>query len=166
MSIYSGKIQHNYFIFSFSCTKGFIHVWNIWYICVIHPIVSVLSFILVKFLSSKGICTCTHYVLHYYKVSWNSVERFQRSCADKKNRTDRQTDWLTDWRTDGRVKNIIPSATHCVGYNYIELGLFIYYQLTIEDLWESGVETADTSTKKELLLIKFFKYNKEHSSSE
>ena len=24
---------------------------------------------------------------------------------------------LTDWLTDGRVKNIIPSATRCVGYN-------------------------------------------------
>ena len=41
------------------------------------------------------ICASTHYVLHNYKVSWNSVERFQRSCADKKNRTD----GLTDWRT-------------------------------------------------------------------
>ena len=29
------------------------------------------------------ICTSTHYVLHYYKVSGNSVERFQRSCANK-----------------------------------------------------------------------------------
>ena len=56
------------------------------------------------------ICTPTHYVLHNYKVSWNSVERFQ-SCADKKNRTDGRTDWLTDWLSDGRVKNIIPSAT-------------------------------------------------------
>ena len=31
------------------------------------------------------ICTSTHYVLHYYKVSGNSVERFQRSCTNKKN---------------------------------------------------------------------------------
>ena len=38
------------------------------------------------------ICASTHYVLHYYKVSRNSVERFQRSCGNKKNRTD----WLTD----------------------------------------------------------------------
>ena len=29
------------------------------------------------------ICTSTHYVLHYYKVSENSVEPFQRSCANK-----------------------------------------------------------------------------------
>ena len=29
------------------------------------------------------ICTSTWYVLHNYKVSWNSVERFQKSCADK-----------------------------------------------------------------------------------
>ena len=29
------------------------------------------------------ICTSTHYVLHNYKVSRNSVERFQRSCTDK-----------------------------------------------------------------------------------
>ena len=47
------------------------------------------------------ICSSTHYVLHNYKVSPNSVERFQRSCADKKNRTDRLTDWLTDWLMDG-----------------------------------------------------------------
>ena len=57
----------------------------------------VVSLILAKFLSSnKGItsrkklnqnflwiCSSTHYVLHYYKVSGNSVEGFQRSCADK-----------------------------------------------------------------------------------
>ena len=30
------------------------------------------------------ICTSTHYVLHYYKVSGNSVEWFQRSCENKK----------------------------------------------------------------------------------
>ena len=29
------------------------------------------------------ICTFAHYVLHYHKVSRNSIERFQRSCADK-----------------------------------------------------------------------------------
>ena len=29
------------------------------------------------------ICISTYYVLHYYKVSGNSVERFQRSCANK-----------------------------------------------------------------------------------
>ena len=34
----------------------------------------------------------------------------ERSCADKKNKTD----GLTDWRTG---QNIIPSATRCVGYN-------------------------------------------------
>ena len=54
------------------------------------------------------ICKSTHYVLDSYKVSRNSVEWFQRSCADKKNRTDRLT--------DGRVKNIIHSATRWVGY--------------------------------------------------
>ena len=45
-------------------------------------------------------CESTH-VLHNYKVSLNSVERFQRSCADKKNRTDGLTDLLTDWLRDG-----------------------------------------------------------------
>ena len=54
------------------------------------------------------ICTSTHYILHNYQVTWNSVEQFQRNCANKKNRT--------DWLTDGRVKNIIPSATCCMGY--------------------------------------------------
>ena len=56
MYIYSRKIQHNYFIYSI-CTKSIIHVhvhvWNNWYICVFHPIVSVVSFILAKFQSSK-----------------------------------------------------------------------------------------------------------------
>ena len=42
------------------------------------------------------ICASIHYVFHHYKVSWNSVERFQRSCADKKNRTNGLTDRLTD----------------------------------------------------------------------
>ena len=46
------------------------------------------------------ICTFTWYVLQNYKVSRNCVERFQRSCADKKNRT--------DGLTDGLVINIIP----------------------------------------------------------
>ena len=41
------------------------------------------------------ICASTHYVLHNYKVSGNFVERFQRSWADKKNRTDGLTDWWT-----------------------------------------------------------------------
>ena len=41
-------------------------------------------------------CTSTHYVLHIYKVSRNSVKRFQRSCANKKIRTDGLTDWLTN----------------------------------------------------------------------
>ena len=36
-------------------------------------------------------------------------QRCQSSCADKKNRTDGLTDW--------QLKNIIPSATCCVGYN-------------------------------------------------
>ena len=49
------------------------------------------------------ICTSTHYVLHNYIVSRNSVERFQRSCANKKNRTDGLTDWLTD-----RSKTLYP----------------------------------------------------------
>ena len=75
----------------------------------------VVSFILAKFLSSKRvllrekkwnqnflwICPSTHYVLNNYKVLRNSVEWFQRSCTNNKNRTDRLTDWLTDWRTDG-----------------------------------------------------------------
>ena len=90
---------------------------------------SVVSFILAKFLCSKRallrekklnqnflwICASTRYVLYNYKVSENSVERFQRSCADKKNRTDGVTDRVTDWR----VKNIIPSATRCVGYKNV-----------------------------------------------
>ena len=32
-------------------------------------------------------------------VPGNSVEQFQRSCAENKNRTDGLTGWLTDWRT-------------------------------------------------------------------
>ena len=38
------------------------------------------------------ICAFTYYDLHNYKDLRNSVERFQRSCADKKNKTDGLTD--------------------------------------------------------------------------
>ena len=63
------------------------------------PTVSVVSFILANFQSSKRgiaprkklnqnalwICTSTHYFLHYYKVSGNSIDRFQScACANKK----------------------------------------------------------------------------------
>ena len=41
-------------------------------------------------------CVSTHDVLYNYKISRNSAERFHRSCANKKNRTDGLTDWLTD----------------------------------------------------------------------
>ena len=50
----------------------------------------------------RWICAFTHYVLHNYKVLGNSVEGFQKSCADKKNGL---TNWLNEWLTDGRVKN-------------------------------------------------------------
>ena len=33
--------------------------------------------------NSLSICTSRHYILHYYIVSRNFVEQFQRSCADK-----------------------------------------------------------------------------------
>ena len=49
--------------------------------------------------SFMWICISKHHVLYYYKVSGNSVERFQRSCADKKNRTD----GLTDWRNGSKI---------------------------------------------------------------
>ena len=42
------------------------------------------------------ICASTRYVFYDYKVPENSVERFQRSCADKKDRTDELTDRVTD----------------------------------------------------------------------
>ena len=61
------------------------------------------------------ICPSTHYVLHNYKVSRNSVERFQRSCANKRNGT--------DWLTDGRVKNIIPKCP----YISIDLHSFFFF---------------------------------------
>ena len=72
---------------------------------------TIVSFILAKFLSSKtgvtprkkmeskfpvDIRIHTLNVLHYDKVSRNSIERFQRSCANKIYRTDGLTDWLTD----------------------------------------------------------------------
>ena len=37
------------------------------------------------------ICAYTHYVLYDYNISGNSVEWFQRSCADERNRTDGRT---------------------------------------------------------------------------
>ena len=64
------------------------------------------------------ICTSTHYVLQFHEVIRNSVERFQRGCADKKSRTDGLTDWLTDWGTDQKHYT---SATRCMGYNKCSL---------------------------------------------
>ena len=69
------------------------------------------------------ICASTHYILHNNKVSRNSVERFQRSYADKNN----TTDWLTDWQ----VKKIIPSATHCLGYKYLWSSIVIEYFISV-----------------------------------
>ena len=97
---------------------------------------SVVSFILVKFQVKKErnsekkinhnflwICTSTHYVLQFHEVIRNSVERFQRGCADKKSRT--------DGLTEGRVKNIIPSATRCMGYNKCSLTCECEFQSTV-----------------------------------
>ena len=62
------------------------------------------------------IISCEYSVLYNYKVSWNSAELFQRSCADKKTG---MTDLLTDWGTG--QKHYIPSATCCMGYNFLPL---------------------------------------------
>ena len=56
------------------------------------------------------VCTSTHYVLHYYKFHEILLRGFRVVALTRKT-------GLTDWQTDGRVKNIIPSATCCVGYN-------------------------------------------------
>ena len=49
------------------------------------------------------------------KFHQNLLSSFRGVALPKKQdwRTDRETDWLTDWL----VKNIIPSATSCMGYN-------------------------------------------------
>ena len=63
------------------------------------------------------------YVLHNYKVSRNSVERFQRSCASKKNRT--------DWLTDGS-KTLYPPQLVAWGMKIVtkqlKLCKYIYFQ--------------------------------------
>ena len=43
------------------------------------------------------------------------------------------TDWLTDWLIDGRVKNIIPSATRCVGYKY-NINFWLHLLIIIFDI--------------------------------
>ena len=60
--------------------------------------------------------------------SRNSLERFQRSCADKKNRTDRLT--------DGPVNNIIPSTTCFLGYKNSEMNSEIQYVKNITSYTE------------------------------
>ena len=91
-------------------------------------------------------CTSTRYVLHNYKVSWNSLPWIKflsskRSITRRKKiesefpvdmhtitlcpsllQSLRNFCWAVseekqDWLTDGRVKNIILSATSWLGYN-------------------------------------------------
>ena len=72
------------------------------------------------------ICASTHYVLNNYKVSRNSVERFQRSYADKKNRTDGLTDLLNYWLTDGS-KTLYPPQLDAWGITNYYIMLYREY---------------------------------------
>ena len=110
------------------------------------------------------ICTSTHYVLHYYKVSGNSVERFQRSCADKlfgvvsfilkfcwavseqlrkQEKQDWLTDWMTDWLTDGS-KTLYPAQLVAWGIiNLLDLQIIhrfnIYNLMFYKGVWSEWV---------------------------
>ena len=56
----------------------------------------------------------TQYELHNYKVSWNFVERFQRSCAkNKKQIKKKQKKNRTDRRTDGSIRNLLRGVWNC-----------------------------------------------------
>ena len=82
----------------------------------------VIFLIMVKFLSSKGaelpgkklnqnfllhvICKSTQ-LQSFMNFCWAVSE--EELCWQKK-------DWRTNWTTDGMVRNIIPYATHCMGY--------------------------------------------------
>ena len=90
------------------------------------------------------ICTSTHYVLHYHKVSRNSVERFQRSCVDKKNRTDGLTDWLSDWLTDGSKSLYPPQLVNKImKFNFISVIWFWFIYLQIKPPETSNVNETD-----------------------
>ena len=62
--------------------------------------------------------------MHIYTLFPSFLQSFKKFCwaVSEVLPWEEKQDWLTvrltDWRTDGCVKNIIPSATRCVGYNY------------------------------------------------
>ena len=64
---------------------------------------------LLKLIKFQWLFKIFHYVPHYYKVSRNFVERFQKSFADKKKWTDRLTDWLNH-RIQEQVLRLVPSC--------------------------------------------------------
>ena len=88
------------------------------------------------------ICTSTWYVLHNYKVSRNSVERFQSSCADKKNRTDGLTDRLT-----AGSKTLYPPELVAWGINMVQTVRTINVQVF------SMVGTVVSGPKSQLFMI-------------
>ena len=74
-----------------------------------------------KIIESKNflhICAATQYVL-YSKFHKILLSAFRGIVLTKKG----LIDWRTDRLTDRRVKNIIPSSTRCVGYNYHKISL-------------------------------------------
>ena len=54
-----------------------------------------------------------------YTLCPSLLQSFRKFCwgVSEELRWQEKQDWLTDRQTDGRVKNNLPSATRCVGYN-------------------------------------------------
>ena len=57
--------------------------------------------------------------MHIYTLCPSLLQSFMKFCwaVSEELLWQETQDWRTDWLTDGRVKNIMPSATSCLGYN-------------------------------------------------
>ena len=110
--------------------------------------VSVVYFIFAKFLSSKGAllpakkkknfrisCKFAHlHIMSFITTTFHEIlsGSFRGVALTYINRTEGRIDWLAV--ADGRFKNIIPSATCCVGHNNIETQHEHMYSLYIGSL--------------------------------
>ena len=59
--------------------------------------------------------------MHIYMVCYLQLQSFRKFCwvVSEELHWKKNHDWQSDWQIDIRFKNIIPSATHCTGYNKV-----------------------------------------------
>ena len=80
--------------------------------------------------------------MHIYTICSSKLQSFTTFCCvvSEELRWKEKQDCLTDWLTDVRFKNIIPSVTPCVGFNYWPLinCLGDCFNQCIHEEWKTG----------------------------